>query len=219
MGRTVRYLGAAATAACLAVVSPVHVSAARFIDLSPDACRQALQHAAPAGSIEGCSAGVAGMLAFRLLEPGPLPEAPAFAAASTALPAPAALGAGPRSAPVRAAPAAPRGSDVFSTSAILAISDARVYPNPFNPAFTNTTIEFFLSEDARVEITAYDWTGAFVDRIYEGPGVMGVNRPEWGGQTEDGRRLGNGVYLIRIVAVTDARTESQVLKAVVWNDG
>jgi flagellar hook assembly protein FlgD len=108
---------------------------------------------------------------------------------------------------------------VFSTSAILAISDARVYPNPFNPAFRNTTIAFGLSKDAQVEITAYDWAGAFVDRVFKGVGTAGANAVEWGGQTEDGRKLGNGVYLIRIVASTDARTESQVLKAVVWNEG
>jgi hypothetical protein len=214
-----RFLGVAAMATALAAVSPARVQAspvARLIDLSPEACRQDLRHAALGGSIEGRCAGAAGPLAFLMLDPGPLP-APAFT------PLLADADGSPASAPLRTPAigraAAPPAPGVFSTSAILAISSAQVYPNPFNPAFTNTTIEYTLSKDARVEITAYDWTGAFVDRIYAGPGSAGGNTQEWGGQTEDGQKLGNGVYLIRIVAVTDARTESQVLKAVVWNDG
>lgn len=101
---------------------------------------------------------------------------------------------------------------------ILGITGARVYPNPMNPAVENAVIAFDLSKPAEVEVTAYDWTGDYVDTIFEGAGVVGPNRVEWGGQTEDGRKLGNGVYLIRIVASTSARKESSVLKAVVWNE-
>ena len=102
---------------------------------------------------------------------------------------------------------------------ILEITDAAVYPNPFNPFSENTTIEFCLTLAAELEITVYDWTGEYVDTVFKGSGVADVNTVLWGGQTEDGRKLGNGVYLIRVVASTQARTESTVLKVAVWNDG
>jgi hypothetical protein len=112
-------------------------------------------------------------------------------------------------------------SDLQGTaqSSILSISNARVYPNPFNPFTQNTVIAFELSEPADLEITAYDWAGEFVDTVFRGSGSVGANSVEWGGQTEDGRKLGNGTYLIRVVARTQARSESVVLKSVVWNDG
>ena len=100
---------------------------------------------------------------------------------------------------------------------ILTITDGRVVPNPFNPFAEDAAITFILSEAATVEVDAYDRTGDFVDRIFEGPGSLGTNLVRWGGQTEDGRKLGNGVYLIRVVASNGARKESVVLKAVVWN--
>jgi flagellar hook assembly protein FlgD len=106
-----------------------------------------------------------------------------------------------------------------AAQSILSISNELVYPNPFNPFIQNTTISFELSEPADVEIVAYDWTGEYVDTVFRGGGSVGVNSVDWGGQTEDGRKLGNGTYMIRVVARTQARSEAVVLKSVVWNDG
>lgn len=253
-----RFLGAAAAVLVITAVPAVAGASCTargpdgFVDLSPGACLRDLDHAAAAGSIEGCVAGASGRLAFLVGNRFPAPDShlltqrhdeAAFAGgfgepAAAGVPGRPAAGPGPAAVSVFSAAdvassrtGTPAGSGgtrsgfesaaapVLSRAPILAISSARVYPNPFNPAFTNTTIEYVLSKDARVQITAYDWTGAFVDRVYQGPGTAGTNAQEWGGQTEDGRKLANGVYLIRIVATTDARTESQVLKAVVWNDG
>ena len=58
----------------------------------------------------------------------------------------------------------------------------------------------------------------FVDRVFRGPLPAGLNTVDWGGQTEDGRKLGNGVYLLRVIAAVSARQESVVLKLAVWND-
>lgn len=114
---------------------------------------------------------------------------------------------------------AERTQNVAQAEPLLEITDAMVAPNPFNPSSQNALITFTLSKPAELEILVYDWSGEFVDAVYRGSGVLGVNTAEWGGQTEDGRKLGNGTYLIRIVASTPARTESRVVKAVVWNDG
>jgi hypothetical protein len=101
---------------------------------------------------------------------------------------------------------------------ILEVTDARVFPNPFHPFHEDATIAFSISQDAVVEITAFDGNGEFTDTVYQGSLPAGAHQVPWGGQTEDGRKLGNGVYLLRIVAETGARQESQVLKAVVWNE-
>jgi hypothetical protein len=103
-------------------------------------------------------------------------------------------------------------------SDILQVTDARVFPNPFQPFHEDATIAFSLSQDADVTITAFDGNGEFTDTVYRGALTAGGHEIPWGGQTEDGRKLGNGVYLLRIVAETGARQESQVLKAVVWNE-
>lgn len=109
---------------------------------------------------------------------------------------------------------------VFLASAqpVLTIANALAYPNPFNPFTDDVTLEFDLNMDAQVKITAYDWAGEFVGMVFEGAGTTGQNQVLWGGQAEGGRKLGNGVYLVRVTASTQARTESAVLKVVVWNE-
>jgi hypothetical protein len=40
----------------------------------------------------------------------------------------------------------------------------------------------------------------------------------WGGQANDGTALGNGVYLLRIVADDGTRQERSVVKVALWNE-
>jgi hypothetical protein len=100
----------------------------------------------------------------------------------------------------------------------LELTGAKVYPNPFDPFEDDALIAFTISEPAEVTVTAYDWNGDFVDTVFRGSLAAGANTVDWGGQTEDGRKLGNGVYFLRIVAAVSARQESTVLKVAVWND-
>jgi len=101
---------------------------------------------------------------------------------------------------------------------VLAVTNATAYPNPFNPFLTDVTLEFSLNQDASVTVFIYDWTGRFVNQIELGSLASGPHSAGWGGQTQDGRALGNGTYLCRIVATTSARQSSAVLKVVVWNE-
>jgi hypothetical protein len=103
-------------------------------------------------------------------------------------------------------------------TSILSVADATAYPNPFNPFLTDVTLEFSLNQDASVTIYIYDWTGRYVSQIGLGSLTSGPHSTLWGGQTEDGRALGNGTYLVRIVASTSARQSAAVLKVVVWNE-
>jgi hypothetical protein len=96
---------------------------------------------------------------------------------------------------------------------------ATVFPNPFNPLNEDTRIQWTQPElQAEVTIKVYDWNGQYVATPFQGNGTEGVNGVSWGGQTEDGRNLGNGVYLIRIVSDNGARQESALLKVVIWNE-
>jgi hypothetical protein len=118
-------------------------------------------------------------------------------------------------------PASPRDGGFWAAAAVadpLTLTDVKVYPNPFDPFTTDAVIAFTLSEDAEVTVTAYDWNGEYVDTVFRGARTAGANAVDWGGQTEDGRKLGNGVYLLRIVAAVSARQEEAVLKVAVWND-
>ena len=100
----------------------------------------------------------------------------------------------------------------------LVISDATAYPNPFNPFLDDAVIAVTLADDADVTITAYDWNGQYVATVFKGSWVIGANQTLWSGQTEDGRKLGNGVYFLRVVAKSGTRQEEQVIKVAVWNE-
>jgi len=101
---------------------------------------------------------------------------------------------------------------------ILAVTNTKAYPNPFNPFLTDVTLEFSINQDATVSVFIYDWAGQFVNQLNLGSLTSGAQSVLWGGQTQDGRALGNGTYLVRIVASTLARQSATVLKVVVWNE-
>lgn len=100
----------------------------------------------------------------------------------------------------------------------LVISAASAYPNPFNPFTDDAVVSVTLTDNADVNITAYDWNGEYVATVFKGAWVTGVNQTLWSGQTEDGRKLGNGVYFLRIVAKSGTRQEQQIVKVAVWNE-
>jgi len=100
----------------------------------------------------------------------------------------------------------------------LVISDGTAYPNPFNPFLDDAVIAITLTEDADINITAYDWDGKYVATVFKGAWITGVNQTLWSGQTQDGRKLGNGVYFLRVVAKSGTRQEEQVIKVAVWNE-
>lgn len=107
---------------------------------------------------------------------------------------------------------------IMGSGTTLAIRGDKVVPNPFSPLLGNATIMFELSKRADVEIKAYDFNGQFVATIFQGTKNPGQVAVEWSGQTEDGRALGNGVYLIRINVNDGVRQEPRVLKAAIWNE-
>jgi flagellar hook assembly protein FlgD len=98
------------------------------------------------------------------------------------------------------------------------ITSASAYPNPFNPLAQTVTLAFTLSQAADVTIRAYDWGGGFVGSVFDGPGNAGANLIPWDGRAEDGTRLANGVYLLRVEAGVGTGRDREVLRVAVWND-
>jgi len=73
------------------------------------------------------------------------------------------------------------------------------YPNPFKPSKESTTINYWLSKDADVKLTIYDFTGKLVySQLFasgSNGGQVNENTPSWDGKGFDGNRVGNGVYV------------------------
>lgn len=104
-------------------------------------------------------------------------------------------------------------------SAVLAMTEAMAFPNPFNPAETEAGIHFNLSRPSDVTVRIYDFAGNEVNALAVSRAMPGgaVNLP-WGGEASDGTDLANGAYICRITATDGSRTEESNLKLVIWRE-
>jgi hypothetical protein len=77
------------------------------------------------------------------------------------------------------------------------------YPNPFNPS---VTIPFTLQKTGEVRIVIYDLAGREVRELVHEKRTEGANSVVWNGRDTAGRRVGSGVYLVRmnVGTVSDA---------------
>ena len=73
------------------------------------------------------------------------------------------------------------------------------YPNPFNPS---TTINFQLAARADVEITIFDILGREVNSLLSDMRSPGRHSVVWNGTNTSGLRVGSGIYIYRIRAVS-----------------
>lgn len=72
------------------------------------------------------------------------------------------------------------------------------YPNPFNG---ETRISFYLPQPGEMEVSVYDLSGRFVDRIYSTPyQAAGRYELNWSAVTGAGIPLPSGSYFIRLTA-------------------
>lgn len=70
-------------------------------------------------------------------------------------------------------------------------------PNPFNPL---TTIEYRIPDQCRVHLAVYDAAGRLVETLVDRTQAAGAHLVEWNGIGHDGRPVGSGVYLYRLIA-------------------
>ncbi|NKB68418.1 MAG: S8 family serine peptidase [Candidatus Latescibacteria bacterium] len=80
------------------------------------------------------------------------------------------------------------------------LSDVRVFPNPFRPRQSPLT---FGGLPLGAQVYIYDAGGGLIGALVEEDGDGGV---QWDGRNDDGRWVGGGVYLYRVVAGQEGRT-------------
>jgi hypothetical protein len=71
------------------------------------------------------------------------------------------------------------------------------HPNPFNPL---TKVEFALEAAGFASLDVYDMQGRLVRRLVTAELAAGTHSVVWDGLDGDGRKVGSGVYLARLVA-------------------
>ncbi|MCY3738610.1 MAG: leucine-rich repeat domain-containing protein [Gemmatimonadaceae bacterium] len=69
-------------------------------------------------------------------------------------------------------------------------------PNPFN---SETVISWFLLEPGPARVEVFSLTGQRLAVLRQGPQEAGFHRLNWDGRDHEGRPLGSGVYLYRLV--------------------
>lgn len=71
------------------------------------------------------------------------------------------------------------------------------YPNPFNP---NTTIEFQLPQEIKVELILYNLSGAKVRTLVNNSKPAGYHKVIWNGQNESELLVPSGIYWAKMTA-------------------
>jgi hypothetical protein len=71
------------------------------------------------------------------------------------------------------------------------------HPNPFNPM---TTVKFVLARDGTASVRVHDLQGRLVKELVRDELAAGPHSVMWNGLDAAGRRVGSGVYLVRVLA-------------------
>lgn len=118
-------------------------------------------------------------------------------------------------------PASAKVNFVVTDGTQIAIQKLYNYPNPFS---NNTTIQFEhnrAGQDLEVFATIVDLSGQTMHIMnYEAPASQYlVTLPEWDGTNTAGTKLGNGVYLLRLVvrSLLDGSKNEQISKLIILN--
>jgi len=83
------------------------------------------------------------------------------------------------------------------------VGDIICYPSPFNPDSDTATIAYLYTPDIDVKVYVIDIAGSVIKMIPANSasrGSDGYSRAYWDGSSAFGSKVGNGVYLINIVA-------------------
>ncbi len=82
------------------------------------------------------------------------------------------------------------------------------YPNPF---VSRTAISFSLAADSFVSATVYNVRGLEIKSLISSNLTAGRNSVSWNGKNNDGRRVSQGVYFLRLKAGDDVRSVRMLL--------
>ena len=81
-------------------------------------------------------------------------------------------------------------------------------PNPFN---NQTVISWSLLQPGQARLEVFALTGQRVAVLHEGPAQAGTHRLNWDGRDDQGRPLGSGMYVYRLVTAAGAETRKLTL--------
>jgi hypothetical protein len=81
-------------------------------------------------------------------------------------------------------------------------------PNPFNP---ETMIRYELPTEAEVHLEVFDVLGQRVRTLAVGVRSAGAHEVIWNGRSDEGAKVGNGVYLCRLQAGGFAQVRRMLL--------
>ncbi|NQU27716.1 MAG: T9SS type A sorting domain-containing protein [Candidatus Marinimicrobia bacterium] len=82
------------------------------------------------------------------------------------------------------------------------------YPNPFNSA---TVLNYYLSAESQVTLSIFDLRGREIMRLIDTVESSGPKRVVWNGLDVDGQAVSSGVYICRLLAGAQTRTQKLVL--------
>jgi flagellar hook assembly protein FlgD len=71
------------------------------------------------------------------------------------------------------------------------------FPNPFN---TETTIQYYLSKNTRVNLKIYDIFGKEVTTLVKGNQRAGLYSVTWNGKNKNNQDVGSQIYIYKIQA-------------------
>jgi hypothetical protein len=105
----------------------------------------------------------------------------------------------------------------FTTDVVVGVPPAglpvafALRPNQPNPFAGSTTLRFDLPRAARVELDVFDAAGARVARLEGGVLPPGAHARSWHGMDDHGRRVGAGLYFVRMRAAEFSATRRMIL--------
>jgi flagellar hook assembly protein FlgD len=83
------------------------------------------------------------------------------------------------------------------------------YPNPFQ---TGTTIPYQLFEPSHVQLTIHNYLGQQVTTLVNEFQYEGKYSVYWNAQNSEGRQLGSGLYLYRLITENNTVSVGKLLK-------
>ncbi|MCB9265042.1 MAG: T9SS type A sorting domain-containing protein [Lewinellaceae bacterium] len=81
------------------------------------------------------------------------------------------------------------------TSQVSSVHSLEIYPNPFSGT---TAIQFYLTQEERVQLLVFNMQGQLVRELESGMLDEGFHNMEWDGTSDKGSILESGIYLLRL---------------------
>jgi hypothetical protein len=88
------------------------------------------------------------------------------------------------------------------------ITMVKNYPNPFNP---ETNIEFNINQPGKVKIEVFNIRGQLIDTILDEYKPAGKHTIIWDGKNQYDQPMGSGVYMYRIISISEEIVRKMVL--------